>query len=107
MRLEIDAEDLRPIIAQVAADLIERFGGEPERLAYPEARAAELLGVPPHVLRDARLRGQIQGSKVGRGVVYGRAELLRFLDSRRGADDSPQSIPLPRRGERAANGRFA
>ena len=32
-----------------------------DRLGYPEAEAAALLGIERHVLRDCRLRGEIRG----------------------------------------------
>lgn len=54
-----------------------------ERLAYPEAEAAMLLGVARHVLRDARLRGEIKATRIGKRIVYARDELLRFLARRR------------------------
>lgn len=46
---------------------------------FRNAEAAAAIGVRPHVLRDARLRGQIQGRKVGKKTVYARDELLKFL----------------------------
>ena len=43
------------------------------RLAFTEPEAAALLGVKPHVLRDCRRRGELQGAKVGsRNPLYPR-----------------------------------
>ena len=57
-----------------------KLGG---RLAYTEAEAASLVGVERHVLRDARLRHEIEASRVGKRIVYTRDELLRFLHAQR------------------------
>jgi hypothetical protein len=78
-----DIADLRPVIAAaVRATLDEiqvvdaKLG---DRLAYPEAEAAGLLGIAKHSLRDLRLSGQIRGRLAGKRIVYARSELLRFL----------------------------
>jgi hypothetical protein len=49
-------------------------------LAFTEPEAAVPLGVRPHVLRDCRRRGELQGAKVGSKIVYTRADLLDFLE---------------------------
>ena len=83
-----DVRDLQPIIAAaVRATLAEveteqfKLNG---RLAYPEPEAAALLGVERHVLRDCRLRGEIEARKVGAKIVYSRESLLRFLNGGNG-----------------------
>jgi len=83
VNLEIDSEELRPIVVQVVSEVLAQakadeclLGG---RLAYPEPEAAALLGVRPHVLRDARLRGEIDASKVGKRIVYTSDALHDFL----------------------------
>jgi hypothetical protein len=83
VKLTLDEADLRPLIEQiVAATLAEsrsadaRFG---HKLAYTEPEAAALLSIRPHVLRDARLRGEIVGCRVGKRILYERDELSRFL----------------------------
>ena len=88
MRLDVqDLEDLRPLVEQVVDVTISRLEGNSEklggRLAVSEAEAAALVGVARHVLRDARLRGELIASRVGRGVVYEKTELLAFLKRRR------------------------
>jgi hypothetical protein len=81
-----DVTDLQPVIAAVVrATLAEIEADEGkldgQRLGYPEAEAAGLLGLRPHVLRDCRLRGEINGRLVGKKIVYSRTELLRFIGS--------------------------
>ena len=50
------------------------------RVSLEEREAAEAVGVPYHVLRDARLRLRLPHSKVGRTVVYTAEQLRRGLD---------------------------
>ena len=87
MKLSFDEADLRPVIQQiVAATLVQIQSDEAklgDRLAYTEPQAAAILGIRPHVLRDARLRGEISGSRVGKRILYERDELLRFLRQQR------------------------
>lgn len=83
MKLELD--DIKPIvIAAVTETLAKRSDGvlPTERLAFPEAEAAALCGVAKHVLRDARLRGEVTGRLLGKKMIYERGELLRFLNSK-------------------------
>ena len=83
MKIDIDEDDLRPLIEQVVTQTMERLDRDHERIgdriAYPEGEAAALLGVPRHVLRDSRLRGEVAAGKLGRRVVYSREQLLKFL----------------------------
>lgn len=80
--------DLRPVVEAVVAETLATLqaadaaiGGH--RLAYLEREAAELLGVRPHTLRDARLRGEIVGTKIGGRIAYERSELLSYLQRNR------------------------
>ena len=86
-RLEIDPETLRPVIEQAVAETISRLEATQakfsDQLAHTEPEAAALLGVQPHVLRDLRLAGEIEASKVGRRIVYMREELITFLERNR------------------------
>jgi hypothetical protein len=72
---------LRRLIAEV---LDERLGAvdrelPPGRLGFTEHEAAERLGIPRHVLRDCRRRGEIQETRrLGRRVWYSRETLERF-----------------------------
>lgn len=83
MNISFSETDLRPLVEVVVAATLERLGDERQRigdrLAYSEPEAAALLSVRPHVLRDARLRGEIAGFRIGKGIRYERDELLRFL----------------------------
>jgi hypothetical protein len=88
MNVAFDPADLRPIVTACLAEIIDRFG-DPSRLAFREDEAAALIGQKPYTLRDARLRGEIAGAKVGRGYVYTRAELVTFLEQRRKAQEEP------------------
>ena len=87
MKIVLDESDLRPLIERVVVETLGQFEATRakfgDRLAFPEAEAASLLGVPRHVLRDARLRGEIDGAKIGKRIVYRTEELLRFLASNR------------------------
>lgn len=49
------------------------------RLALTEKEAAAALGVGRHVLRDLRLNGGVNYSRIGRKIVYSRDQLLELL----------------------------
>lgn len=80
-----DIQDLSPLIATaVRATLAEIEASAQKldgRLAFTEAEAALLLGVDRHVLRDCRLRGEINARKCGKKIIYSRESLLKFLTS--------------------------
>ncbi len=65
--------------AAVAKMLTEANRLPSDRLGFPEAEAAALLGVPRHVLRDCRLRGEICARLVGKKNIYSRESLVKFL----------------------------
>ena len=76
------------IVADTVRETLEQISNNPEqlptdRLAFPEDEAARLMGVAKHVLGDARRRGEVVGSLVGKKIVYTRSELLAFLDRQR------------------------
>ena len=83
MRIELDPEDLLPLIEQVATEVLARLEADHAllagRLGYTEAEAAATLGIPRHSLRDARLRGEIDASRIGKRVVYGVDDLKAYL----------------------------
>ena len=87
MRFEFDVETLRPVIQQVVAETVARLEEEHSksggRIAYTEPEAAALLGVQAHVLRDLRRLGEIDASKIGKRIVYMRADLIDFLERNR------------------------
>jgi hypothetical protein len=88
--LPVSAEALRPLLRELVAEALAQLQahqaalGEPQ--AYPEPKAAALLGLRPHQLRDERLRGRIGHSRVvGNQVRYTRQDLLDYLAARRRA----------------------
>lgn len=87
MRLELDHADLKPLIravlVEVLAELDMRGLQKGDDAAIPEARAAEMLGVARHQLRDARRRGEITCSRIGKKVVYTKSELTQYLNRTR------------------------
>ena len=84
LKIQFDENDLRPVVHLAVAEALDRMEEERAklngRLAFTEPEAAVLLGVKPHVLRDCRRRGELQGAKVGSRIVYTRADLLDFLE---------------------------
>ena len=77
--LGIDREGLRELVAEIIAAL-PHVDWPAGRLALTEAEAAAACGVCRHVLRDLRLSGQIVARRVGRRVLYTRADLLAALE---------------------------
>ena len=80
MKLDLEPADLEPIVAAAVDAVLARREQLGDRIGFPEAEAAQLLGIRKHVLRDARLRGEISGRKVGRSYVYSRGAILRWLE---------------------------
>ena len=82
-KLEINTDELRPLVQAVVAETLAQANGVVEklhgRLGFPEAEAAALLGVERHVLRDARLRGEIEASRVGKRIVYTPEQIKAYL----------------------------
>jgi hypothetical protein len=66
MKLELDPEDLKPLVQAVVNEAIAQLRADEAklngRLAFTEPEAAALIGVPRHSLRDARLRNEIRAS---------------------------------------------
>jgi hypothetical protein len=87
MKLSFDEADLRPLIEQVVSAAFSQLQADQgqlgQKIAFTEPEAAALLSLRPHVLRDARLRGEIAGARVGKRILYQRDELLRFLHRQR------------------------
>lgn len=82
MQIDIAPEDLKPIVAQILAEIADKLSVDDGRLAYSEVEVAAKLGVTRVVLRDERRRGRIKASKVGRKIRYTRGQILEYLDSR-------------------------
>jgi hypothetical protein len=84
MELRLTPTELEPIVRKVVAEAIVELERQRatvgNRLAYTEPEAADLLGLRPHQLRDERLRGRIEHTRVvGGRVRYTRDHLLRYL----------------------------
>ncbi|MFO7907714.1 MAG: helix-turn-helix domain-containing protein [Pirellulaceae bacterium] len=83
MRIEMTANQLEPLAEAIAEKVLQQLETQQHRehgrLAYTEPEAAAALGVQPHVLRDARLRGEVNACKMGKRWLYPRAELERYL----------------------------
>jgi hypothetical protein len=85
LALTVDAEAIRGLVEQVVDLALARIEAAraalPDTpLAYTEARAAGLIGLQRHQLRDLRLRGEITASRiVGRRIVYLRSDLVDYL----------------------------
>jgi hypothetical protein len=68
------------IVKRAVAEAMRDCGQrETTRLSYSEKEAADLLGVKPYVLRDARRRGEVKATKVGRKVAYTTRQLENYL----------------------------
>lgn len=84
LRVELDADSIKPLVELAVSEALGHAVNLPDdRLAYGEREAAERLGVPVSVLRIARADGELSASKLGRRVVYERAELIRWLAASR------------------------
>ena len=86
LSMRVDVGKLRPLLHQLVLEVLANVPADfqtSHRLAYPEPEAAALIGIPQHSLRDCRLRGEIQGLKIGKRICYMRDELVTFLLSKR------------------------
>lgn len=79
MHLTLEQSELRAIIAEVVTETLAAMDWPHGVIALPEAQAAKSVGRPGHVLRDARLRGELHGSKAGKAWVYQRSDLIEWL----------------------------
>ncbi len=84
LNVSLDAEALRPVIEAIVAETLARLADDNARfgevLAFDEPKAAGLLSLEPHQLRDERLRGRITASQiVGRRIRYQKHDLLAYL----------------------------
>jgi hypothetical protein len=87
MKIDFDIDDLRPIIERTVSETIAQLDAERRkvngRLGYTEPEAAAALGIQRHALRDARLRGEIAASKIGKRIVYSPGDLVALLVANR------------------------
>ena len=84
MKLEFSDAEMSPLIQKIVAEVLRQHKAAEAkangRLGYSESEAAALLSVPPHVLRDCRLRQEISARMVGKRYIYSRDELMIFLN---------------------------
>ena len=88
MKIDIPAVELQPIIKAAVEETLARIEEDRARLpagrlAFLEAEAAGLIGIPAHSLRDCRRRGEIEAVKLGGRIGYTRTELLAYLERQR------------------------
>ena len=76
---ETDFDALRTIVIDTMMAVMREDAKVNAKLAHCEKEAAAMLGIPKHVLRDCRLRGEIVGFRTGRKVCYAREALLKFI----------------------------
>ncbi len=84
MQMIFAQDDLRPLVEAVVSECLARLAADEARLgeqmAFSEEEAARLIGIEPHVLRDARLRGEISASRIaGRRIRYLRQDIVTYL----------------------------
>jgi len=108
VNLQLEPETLEPLIRRVVEETLARVADAQAalpngRVAYSEEEAAELLGLEANCLREERVRGPIQASKiVGRRVRYLREDLVGYMIARR--QDLAEWKPAEkRRNDRRAN----
>ncbi len=88
VKIDFDQDELQPIIEAAVRETIAQVDADRQklpagRLAFPEAEAAALLGIPGHSLRDCRRRGEIKAVKLGARIAYTRESVLEFLVKQR------------------------
>lgn len=84
MQIQLTADDLRPIVKEILALVTAEQSTQLKY--YDEGSAAAMLGVKRHVLRDARLRGEVKGFSIfGGRIRYSHDDLLSYMESRRAA----------------------
>lgn len=86
MNLSLDPAELRPLVAQIVAEVLTALPTMGDgRLAFLEAEAAKVLGMGRSALRDARLRGEVVATRCGGKIGYEKSELLAYLARNREA----------------------
>lgn len=75
-------EELEALIERTVARVLAETAGDVAasgRFAFLEPEAAAKLGVRQHVLRDERLQGNIEYTKVGGRISYTPQHLIDYL----------------------------
>jgi hypothetical protein len=87
MKMQFDDDDLTPLVERVVTRVLDQRQAADaklgQRMAFTEPEAAAMFGMKPYVLRDARLRGEVSGSRIGKRIFYSRDELLKLLATNR------------------------
>lgn len=88
LNLQLDPNSLRGLVREITVEVLAVTEAAqraiPDRLAYSEEEAAALMGLETHQLRDERLRGRIEASRiVGRRIRYQREDLIKYLTERK------------------------
>lgn len=92
-----DIQELAPVIREVVRAVLSELqvdrgtgSDQSERIGLTERDAAKALGLPYHVLRDARLQGRlsVQPQRIGRKLVYSRESLRQLLANPNGVSRS-------------------
>jgi len=81
MSLAIPAENLRQLIESVLECTGTLPGWPVGRVSLSESEAAACMGVPSHVLRDARRRLKLKHVRSGRSVLYTSEQLQAALQT--------------------------
>ncbi len=90
INFSIDEPEFRELVKSVVAEVLFELNWPQGRLSLTEVEAALALGIGRHVLRDIRLRNGVEFCKVGKRVLYTRAQLDALLiarSARRGRDE--------------------
>jgi excisionase family DNA binding protein len=82
VQIGFDAADLRPIVEAVVAELADRLAADDGRIAHSTAEVAQMLGVTPATIRDARLRGELEAVRVGRKCRFTKHQIMDYLARR-------------------------
>jgi hypothetical protein len=77
---EAMAKEIGPIIRDVVRGEIASLAEINQPLAYSEADAAKLLGVPIWTLIELRKKAKIKAVRAGRHWIYARSDLLFYLE---------------------------
>lgn len=97
MHFQLDPAEIKDVIRDVVGEVLATIDWPMGRLALTEPEAAQACGVGRHVLRDLRLAGKIQGRKLGKRMVYLRADLLAALEIINGDGQDSDAINARRR----------
>lgn len=81
MQFELSDDDLNRLAQRLAPLLLSRIA--PEEKALPERKAAERLHMSYWTLRDLRIAGKVNASKIGRSWFYEPKDLDALLASGR------------------------